>query len=164
MVANAGSMQKPLPLCETVSRVTAEEFKNFGVHVDEFYGKLADSPEIMSLANAANVIIYEGHMAYQDLIDVPFARRTTTPDTYFEEELDELEGGGTEPDPTGPRRTRAAARRAVAPEPPPRPARGGRAGLEPAAGAVGGSADRDRAELRLAGRAAACGGSTSWAA
>jgi hypothetical protein len=101
LVANAGSTQKPLPLCETVSRVTAEEFKNFGVHVDDFYGKLADSPEIMSLANSANVIIYEGHMAYQDLIDVPFARRTTTPDTYFEEELDQLEGGETEPDPTG---------------------------------------------------------------
>jgi hypothetical protein len=114
LVANAGSMQKPLPLCETVSRVTAGEFKNFGVHVDDFYGKLADSPEIMSLANSANVIIYEGHMAYQDLIDVPFARRTTTPDTYFEEELDQLEGrpelreeldqlegGETEPDPAG---------------------------------------------------------------
>ena len=31
-------------------------------------------------------------MGYQDLIDVPYAHRTTTPDTYFEEELDELEG------------------------------------------------------------------------
>ena len=92
MVANAGSMNKPLPLCETVSRITAEEFKNSGVHVDEFYGKLADSPDIMTLAKTAQVIIYEGHLGYQDLIDVPYARRTTTPDTYFEEERDQLEG------------------------------------------------------------------------
>ncbi|MGD0900277.1 MAG: hypothetical protein ABR915_20795, partial [Thermoguttaceae bacterium] len=94
MVANAGSMNKPLPLCETVSRITAEEFKNSGVRVDEFYGKLADSPEIMTLAKTAQVIIYEGHLGYQDLIDVPYARRTTTPDTYFEEERDQLEGSG----------------------------------------------------------------------
>jgi hypothetical protein len=109
MVANAGGVQKPLPLCETVSRITAEEFKNLGVHVDEFYGKLADSPEIRSLANSANAIIYEGHTAYQDLIDVPYARRTTTPDTYFEEELDQLEAGEPEPEPP------------VEPEPPRRP-------------------------------------------
>ena len=38
MVANAGVVRRPLPLCETISRVTAEEFKNFGVRVDEFYG------------------------------------------------------------------------------------------------------------------------------
>ena len=35
---------RPLPLCETISRVTAEEYKNCRVPVDEFYGKLADSP------------------------------------------------------------------------------------------------------------------------
>jgi len=101
MVANAGARGKPLPLGEAVSRVTAEEFKNFGVHVDDFYGMLADSPQIMLRAKSAEVIIYEGHLGYQDLIDVPFARRTTTPDTYFEEELDQLEGGQAEPDPAG---------------------------------------------------------------
>ena len=53
MIANAGKMSKPLPLCEAVSRITAEEFKNFGVHVDEFYGQLADSPEILTAAKLA---------------------------------------------------------------------------------------------------------------
>ena len=93
MVANAGVARRPLPLCETISRVTAEEFKNFGVHVDEFYGRLADSPEILTAAKSAHLIIYEGHLAYQDLINVPAARRVTTPDTFFEEEWNDLEGG-----------------------------------------------------------------------
>jgi hypothetical protein len=110
MVANAGSMNKPLPLCETISRVTAEEFKNFGVHVDDFYGTLADSPEIMTVAKTANVIIYEGHLGYQDLIDVPYTHRTTTPDTYFEEELDQLEGSEAEPAEPPPREPPPAAR------------------------------------------------------
>ena len=39
------------------------------------------------------MIIYEGHLAYQDLFDVPSAHRDTAPDSYFEEELDSLEGG-----------------------------------------------------------------------
>lgn len=92
MIANAGILRRPLPLCEAISRATAEEFKNFGVHVEEFYGLPTDSPEILTSAKSANVIIYEGHLAYQDLISVPASRRATTPDTYFEEELDGLEG------------------------------------------------------------------------
>ena len=85
--------------------MTAEEFKNCGVPVDEFYGKLADSPEVLAAAKSASLIIYEGHLAYQDLIDVPSARRATAPDSYFDEELDDLEDGGARP------AGRAAARR-----------------------------------------------------
>ena len=47
LIANSGPERRPLPLCETISRLTAEEFKNCGVAVDEFYGKLADSPEVL---------------------------------------------------------------------------------------------------------------------
>ena len=46
MVANSGVFRK-LVLCETISRVTASEFKNVGVQVDEFYGnmgRLAGNP------------------------------------------------------------------------------------------------------------------------
>ena len=53
--------------------MTAEEFKNCRVAVDEFYGKLADSPEVLAAAKTAGLIIYEGHLAYQDLFDVPSA-------------------------------------------------------------------------------------------
>ncbi len=93
LIANSGPARRPLPLCEAISRVTAEEFKNCGFTVDEFYGKLADSPEVLAAAKKAGLILYEGHLAYQDLFDVPSAHRDTAPDSYFEEELDSLEGG-----------------------------------------------------------------------
>ncbi len=114
MVSNSG--RRALPLCETISRVTAEEFKNCRVAVDEFYGKLADSPEVLAAAKTAGLIIYEGHLAYQDLFDVPSAHRDTAPDSYFEEELDNLEEGGSRPPapPTTPlHRPRRPARPAV---------------------------------------------------
>jgi hypothetical protein len=95
MVSNSGIVRRPLPLCETISRVTAAEFKNCGFRVDEFYGTLADSPEVLTAAKSASLIIYEGHLAYQDLIDVPAAHRATMPDLYFDEELDLLEDGQT---------------------------------------------------------------------
>ncbi len=94
MVSNSGIVRRPLPLCETISRVTAAEFKNCGVRVDEFYGTLADSPQVMAAARSASLIIYEGHSAYQDLFDVPTAHRATMPDWYFDEELDMLDEGG----------------------------------------------------------------------
>ena len=72
MVANSG-VRRVLPLCETVSRVTAAEFKNFGVHVDEFYGWNTNSPEILLAARSANLILYEGHSGSQDLIVPPDA-------------------------------------------------------------------------------------------
>lgn len=92
MVANSGAGRRALPLCETISRVTASEFKNFGVHVDEFYGKLTDSPEILIAARSANLILYEGHLSYQDLIDAPILRRSQTQDYPLDEE--DLEGLG----------------------------------------------------------------------
>ncbi|MGA2034304.1 MAG: hypothetical protein ABSG68_18820 [Thermoguttaceae bacterium] len=89
MVANSSIVRRPLPLCETISRVTAEEFKNLGIAVDEFYGKLADSPEVLAAARNATWIIYEGHVSYQDLFDVPSPSRASS-EGYFEEELESL--------------------------------------------------------------------------
>jgi len=88
MVANSGLMHRPLPMCETISRMTAAEFKNFGVHVDEFYGILTDSPEILTAARSANLILYEGHVSYQDLIDVPILKRSQAEDYPLDEELE----------------------------------------------------------------------------
>ena len=91
MVSNSGIIRRPLPLCETISRVTAEEMKNFGLHVDEFYGVRADTPEVLTAAKSASWIVYEGHLAYQDLFNVPSPRRASASDVYFNEELDDLE-------------------------------------------------------------------------
>ncbi len=90
MVANSGLTRRSLPLCETISRVTAAEFKNFGVHVDEFYGRMTDAPEILTAARSANLILYEGHVSYQDLIDAPVLRRSQAEDYPLDEE--DLEG------------------------------------------------------------------------
>ncbi len=91
MIANSG--RRSLPMCETISRVTAAEFKNFGLHVDEFYGKPTDSPEILIAARSANLILYEGHLAYQDLIDAPVLKRSQAEDYPLEEEdLERPEG------------------------------------------------------------------------
>jgi hypothetical protein len=109
MIANAGIQRRPLPLCEAISRATAEEFKNAGVPVDEFYGKLANSPEILKAAKDATMVFYEGHLGYQDLVEVPRPGHNQAPDTTFEEELDELEG--------------AAPGQAVDEQPAPRPVR-----------------------------------------
>ena len=92
LVSNSG--RRSLPLCETISLLTAAEYKNCRIAVDDFYGKLTDSPEILAAAKKAGLIIYEGHLAYQDLFDVPTAHRDTAPDSYFEEELDNLEESG----------------------------------------------------------------------
>ena len=94
MISNSSSERKPLPLCETISRVTVADYKNCGVPVDDFYNQLADSPPVLAAAKRAGLIIYEGHLAYQDLFDVPSAHRDTAPDSYFEEELDNMEEGG----------------------------------------------------------------------
>jgi len=95
MVANSGIMRRSLPLCEAISRMTSAEFKNFGVHVDEFYGKLADSPEVLTAARSANLILYEGHVSYQDLIDEPVLKRVSTQDFPDEEDLEGFGGTAT---------------------------------------------------------------------
>ncbi len=74
MVANSGVMRS-LVLCETIARSTTSEFKNLGIHVDEFYGRWSDSPEILSVARSANLILYQGHASTQALIDSPMLQR-----------------------------------------------------------------------------------------
>jgi hypothetical protein len=91
MVANSGIMRS-LVLCETISRVTASEFKNLGIHVDEFYGRWSDSPEILSAARTANLIVYEGHLSVQELIDAPQFQRAPAQE-YPNDADDDLEGG-----------------------------------------------------------------------
>jgi hypothetical protein len=112
MVANSGILRSLL-LCETISRATASEFKNVGIHVDEFYGRWSDSPDILSAARTANLIVYEGHLSVQQLIDSPSLDRTPLPE-YPNDPDDELEAG--EP-PAGREQPSAAAPRVVLAEP-----------------------------------------------
>jgi len=72
MVANPNTQYGPLPLAETVSRATAEEFKNFHVAVDEFYGSLADDALIRQATKHADLIIYEGHITDQNMFHDPY--------------------------------------------------------------------------------------------
>jgi len=71
MVANPNSQYGGLALAETVSRATAEEFKNFGVTVNEFYGVGSNRPDILEAARKAHLIIYEGHLSDQLLFQDP---------------------------------------------------------------------------------------------
>ena len=72
MIANPSADYGALPLAELVSRATAEEFKNFGWHVSEHYGKAANSPDIINAAGNSHLIIYEGHISDQYLIQEPY--------------------------------------------------------------------------------------------
>ncbi len=95
LVANPSLDRRPLPLCEAISRVTAQELLNYRVPVDEFYGTFADSPQVLSAARNASLLIYEGHASYQDLIFVPYGRSRAL-DEYYAEALGALEN--TTPD------------------------------------------------------------------
>jgi hypothetical protein len=90
MIANPSLNRRPLPLCETISRITAEEFRNYRIPLDEYYGIAADSPEVRAAATRASLVIYEGHVSYQDLFDVHYGR-PIVPDENYEEALDALE-------------------------------------------------------------------------
>lgn len=62
LVANPNAAYGPLPLAETIARLTAEELKNFGLAVDEFYGKAPDENAVVRAAANASVILFEGHI------------------------------------------------------------------------------------------------------
>ena len=114
MVANSGILRS-LVLCETISRATASEFKNLGIHVDEFYGRSSDSPEILSAARTANLILYEGHLSTQALIDSPMLQRAPAQE-YPNDADDDVEGGNVESgDVEGDEQAGGAARSSAAP-------------------------------------------------
>ena len=60
-----------LPLCETISRATSQELRNFSLNVDEFYRHLSNSPAIMDASQSADMIIFQGHAYHQNLVDDP---------------------------------------------------------------------------------------------
>jgi len=71
MIANPGEGTGSLPLCETVSRATAREFKNFRIHTDEFYGVPCHDQTVRRLAGGSQLIIFEGHISEFSLFENP---------------------------------------------------------------------------------------------
>lgn len=62
MIANPKTDYSSLPLCETISRATAKEFENAGIHTDEFYGANCRDRPIQELTRESQLIIFEGHI------------------------------------------------------------------------------------------------------
>jgi hypothetical protein len=87
MIANPSDEYGSLPLCETISRATAQEFKNFRIHTDEFYSVPCHDQAVRRLAIGSQLIIYEGHITEFSLFNNP----SVYPDeNYYGEEW---EGG-----------------------------------------------------------------------
>ena len=82
MVASPKTEYTALPLCETISRATAQEFKNFGLHIDEFYRLPPTDDATLSAAEKAHLIVFEGHAT--DLVLFGSSPFGVMP-TYFDE-------------------------------------------------------------------------------
>ncbi|HUU18115.1 MAG TPA: C25 family cysteine peptidase [Sedimentisphaerales bacterium] len=63
MIANPSANYGTLPLCETISRATASEFKNLGIQTNEFYNVSCNNPLIRNLVGDSQFIIFEGHIS-----------------------------------------------------------------------------------------------------
>lgn len=71
MIANPNTDYGSLPLCETISRATAKEFKNLRIHTDEFYGVSCQDQQIRQAAGRSQLIIFEGHITDFTLFEAP---------------------------------------------------------------------------------------------
>ena len=98
MIANPKTQYEPMPLAETVSRLTAKEFRNVGIHVDEFYGWASDDPELVRAAAESNVLIYEGHVSDMAM----FAGGSISTGEYEDYGREEWETAEQSDDRTGP--------------------------------------------------------------
>ena len=71
MVANPRTEYGSLPLAETVARFNVEEFRNFRIPADTYFGVPSDSPEIRKSAGVASLVIYQGHICDQGIFRNP---------------------------------------------------------------------------------------------
>jgi hypothetical protein len=80
MVANPKTAYTELPLAETISRATVEEFLNRKVAAEAFYGLYGADPSILDAAARAHLIVYEGHIEDQLLFpEGPLPAETRLP-------------------------------------------------------------------------------------
>jgi len=71
MIANPSDEYSSLPLCETISRATAREFKNFKIHTEEFYGVPCHDQAVRNVVSCSQLIIFEGHITEFSLFEDP---------------------------------------------------------------------------------------------
>jgi hypothetical protein len=73
MIANPldSYQDEGLPLCETISRATSQELRNFSLKVNEFYRRTPDDQAMMDASKNADLIIFQGHAYHQRLLDDP---------------------------------------------------------------------------------------------
>ncbi len=69
MIANPTPDYGALPLCETISRATANEFKNLRIQTNEFYHVSCNNPLIRNLVGDSQLIIFEGHISNFSLFE-----------------------------------------------------------------------------------------------
>jgi len=69
LVGNPQTEYAAMPLGETISRVSAQEFKNCGVAIDEFYHQDPREPAMFAAAQDAQFILYNGHISDLYLFD-----------------------------------------------------------------------------------------------
>lgn len=81
MIANPSTDYSTLPLCETISRSTAAEFKNLGIKTNEFYGVSCNNQHLRDSVENSQFIIYEGHITDFSLFEDP---------SYYYENMDEI--------------------------------------------------------------------------
>ncbi|OHB77287.1 MAG: hypothetical protein A2Z25_10545 [Planctomycetes bacterium RBG_16_55_9] len=91
MIANPSEEYGALPLCETVSRATAGEFKNFDIHTDEFYGVPCHDQAVRTAARGSQLIIYEGHITEFSLFENPAVYPDE--DNYYSEQWESGRSG-----------------------------------------------------------------------
>jgi len=85
MIGNPNTSYGPLPLCETVARVTAEEFKNCRIAVDEYYGQVSTNPEMFKAVGKSQFIVFQGHITDLHF----FGSSSEEKDDVFEQKWDE---------------------------------------------------------------------------
>ncbi|MFO8013115.1 MAG: C25 family cysteine peptidase [Phycisphaerae bacterium] len=86
MVANPRTEYGALPLCETIARASASEFRNVRLPVDEHYNILPSEAGVLQAAMRANLILYQGHVTDLTLFT------GTVYDEYDEYGYDEYDG------------------------------------------------------------------------
>ncbi|MBF0243803.1 MAG: hypothetical protein HQL31_00835 [Planctomycetes bacterium] len=87
VVANGkGSKLPSLYLCEGISRLSAAEMKNAGFRVDEVYGSSPQKGLEAGLKASADLILYEGHVEYQNIIPDPDRKEYDLPEEADGEE------------------------------------------------------------------------------
>jgi hypothetical protein len=84
VIGNPQTVYSSLPLAEVVTRITAEEFKNFDIDLTEFYDQGSSTREVVDAATKAQFIVYEGHITDQLLFRDP----CEVYEYYYEEETE----------------------------------------------------------------------------